>query len=281
MGHINKEFKLGVSYNVFDGEEHLEKSITCIRENVEFICVVYQEVSNYGEYRADIRAFLVDLKKRGLIDYLYLYTPKKIEGRGRGEVNEVIKRNIGRDICVKVANCSHHITMDCDEMFIPKEFEWAKNEVIKNNYDTTYVEYDNYYKHPNLVISKHGFMKATKQRSITLGYISFIVKCDERNYGGGVTPIFVDPTRTIECKNFQIFNRRDIKMHHYSYIRKDEDSLRMKLNNTSFKQHDKAEKGYERVVERFNNYKDGDKAIVPWVGGAIDIELLQVENKIN
>ena len=117
MGH------LGVSYNVFDGEEHLENSILCIRENVDFICVVYQTISNYGQHREDLEPFLVDLKQRGLIDYLYHYTPKKIEGKAKGEINEIIKRNIGRDICVKVGNCSHHITMDCDEMFIPEEFE--------------------------------------------------------------------------------------------------------------------------------------------------------------
>jgi hypothetical protein len=274
MGH------LGVSYNVFDGEEHLENSILCIRENVDFICVVYQVTSNYGEFREDLEPYLLDLKQRGLIDYLYQYTPKNIEGKARGEINEVIKRNIGRDICVKVGKCTHHITMDCDEMFISEEFEKAKEEVITNGYDTSYVEYDNYYKKTNLVISKQGFMKATNQRSITLGYISFIVKCDERNYGGGVSPIFVDPTRTIECKDFIILNSRDIKMHHYSYIRSGEESLKRKLNNTSFKQHEKAEAGYDKVIERFNNYKDGDKGIIPWVGGALEVELKKVDDKL-
>ena len=175
---------------------------------------------------------------------------------------------------------AHHITMDCDEMFIPEEFEKAKEEVITNGYDTSYVEYDNYYKKTNLVISKQGFMKATNQRSITLGYISFIVKCDERNYGCGVSPIFVDPTRTIECKDFIILNSRDIKMHHYSYIRSGEESLKRKLNNTSFKQHEKAEAGYDKVIERFNNYKDGDKGIIPWVGGALEVELKKVDDKL-
>ena len=40
--------KLGVSYNIFDGEELLENSIKSIRENVDYISVVYQEVSNFG-----------------------------------------------------------------------------------------------------------------------------------------------------------------------------------------------------------------------------------------
>ncbi len=273
--------RLGVSYNVFDGEELLEESITKIRDSVDFICIVYQNTSNFGEFREDLEPFLYDLKSRGLIDYLYLYNPKEIQGRHKGELNEVIKRNIGRDICVKVANCSHHITMDCDEIFVPDEFKWAKNQVIENDYDTTYVSYDNYYKKRNLIISQKNFMKETKQRTMNLGYMSFIVKCDERNYGVGLTPLILDPTRTIDCKDFHIFNRRDIKMHHYSYIRKNEESLRRKLNNTSqevFEGYDTAIAG---IVKDFNNYKPGDKATVMWVNGFLQIELIKTSNNVD
>ena len=33
--------KLGVSYNLFDGEELLESSIKSIRDNVDYVSVVY------------------------------------------------------------------------------------------------------------------------------------------------------------------------------------------------------------------------------------------------
>ena len=78
MGH------LGVSYNVFDGEEHLENSILCIRENVDFICVVYQVTSNYGEFREDLEPYLLDLKQRGLIDYVSIHTQKYRRKSKRG-----------------------------------------------------------------------------------------------------------------------------------------------------------------------------------------------------
>ena len=39
---------LGVSYNVFDGEELLEGSIFQIRNEVDYISVVYQSISNFG-----------------------------------------------------------------------------------------------------------------------------------------------------------------------------------------------------------------------------------------
>ena len=40
--------RLGVSYNIFDGEEVLEGCIKQIREQVDFISVVYQTKSNFG-----------------------------------------------------------------------------------------------------------------------------------------------------------------------------------------------------------------------------------------
>jgi len=40
---------LGLAYNLFDGEELLEYSIKSIRKNVDFICVVWQKISNHGE----------------------------------------------------------------------------------------------------------------------------------------------------------------------------------------------------------------------------------------
>jgi hypothetical protein len=41
--------KLGISYNLFDAEEHLESSIKQIRNSVDFISVVYQQTSNFGD----------------------------------------------------------------------------------------------------------------------------------------------------------------------------------------------------------------------------------------
>ena len=40
-----KNNKLGVSYNLFNGEELLEASIKSIRQNVDYINVIYQEYS--------------------------------------------------------------------------------------------------------------------------------------------------------------------------------------------------------------------------------------------
>ena len=47
--------KLGVAYNVFDGEELLEYSIKSIKAFVDFIVVVAQETSNYGNTKPNLR----------------------------------------------------------------------------------------------------------------------------------------------------------------------------------------------------------------------------------
>ncbi|MFM6972171.1 MAG: hypothetical protein ACKOXJ_00940 [Alphaproteobacteria bacterium] len=41
--------KLGITYNLFDGEELLESSVKSVRESAEHINVVYQTTSNWGE----------------------------------------------------------------------------------------------------------------------------------------------------------------------------------------------------------------------------------------
>ena len=55
--------KLGVSYNIFDGEELLEGSIKQIKDQVDYISVVYQTISNFGNScNEDLVNFLNKLK---------------------------------------------------------------------------------------------------------------------------------------------------------------------------------------------------------------------------
>ena len=57
--------KLGVSYNLWKGEELLKYSIKAIREHVDYIVVVYQNLSNFKQDREDLFPFL-----EGLPSYL-------------------------------------------------------------------------------------------------------------------------------------------------------------------------------------------------------------------
>ncbi len=71
-----KKYKLGVSYNLFDGEDLLEGSIKSIRNHVDYINVVYQNVSNFGnKSETNLEELLKDLKTKGLIDDFVEYKP--------------------------------------------------------------------------------------------------------------------------------------------------------------------------------------------------------------
>ncbi len=69
--------KLGISYNIFDGEELLENSIRSIRENVDYISVVYQEISNFGNpCNGNLVSLINKLKTEGLVDEVFKYKPQ-------------------------------------------------------------------------------------------------------------------------------------------------------------------------------------------------------------
>jgi len=87
--------KLGISYNLFDGEELLESSIQSVRASADHINVIYQKISNWGEPCSEnLEDLLSDLVKKKLIDKIYCYSPKKTSA-GK---NELHKRNIGLNI---------------------------------------------------------------------------------------------------------------------------------------------------------------------------------------
>ena len=115
--------KLGISYNLFDGEELLEYSIQSVRNSADHINVVYQKISNWGEPCSEnLEDLLSDLVKKKLIDKIYCYTPKNTSA-GK---NELHKRNIGLNIA-KARFCSHFHNMDCDEFYHKNQFDEAKN----------------------------------------------------------------------------------------------------------------------------------------------------------
>ena len=68
--------KLGISYNVFDGEELLEDSIKQIKSEVDYISVVYQTKSNLGnECNKTLVDLLETLLSNKLIDHIEEYEP--------------------------------------------------------------------------------------------------------------------------------------------------------------------------------------------------------------
>lgn len=211
--------KLGVSYNVFDGEELLEGSIKQIKNCVDYVSVVYQKKSNYGDVCTNtLLDTLNNLKEKGLVDELIEYIPHTQYGP---HYNELEKRNIGLE-CSKKNECTHHISMDTDEYYLPEQFTKLKEKILEGDYDSSYCQMKTYYKSWNYVITppEEYFVPLIYKIKNNVNYLL-----------GYPSPVLVDPTRRMgNVEKPLILKRDEIEMHHGSYIRND---IRKKLINSS------------------------------------------------
>lgn len=233
---LNTKQKWGVSYSVFDGFELLEKSILCIRESVDYINVVYQKISWYGNKCDDnLLPTLIDLKNKGLIDEIIEYNYIHQEGRsGHAPKYEKEKRALGLK-AAKKNKCTYFMTMDCDEFYFKDEEEKAKEFILINNISHSFVLLYNY-------IYKPIYRKLNADY-----YIPFFAKI---NKFSSFIPFhffkyyicFIDQTRLLnKLIIFKFFNFKlygyyrpfilnGISMHHMTSIRK---NIGLKIQNSS------------------------------------------------
>ena len=212
--------KFGVSYSVFDGEEILEASIRSIRNQAEYVNVVYQTISWRGN-PAD-PALLKNLKtmqEKGLIDEIIFFQPNLKESP---QLNEITKRNVGLKAAI-AQGVNYFMTMDVDEFFLENELKLAKKFIIENGVTHSYCAQILYGSRPNFR------MKESKA-----SYIQFFSKVDKFSTLGDNqnAPCLVDPTRKLlERKNSKHFVLHDIFSHHMTRVRKD---LKNKYVNSSY-----------------------------------------------
>lgn len=238
--------KLGVSYTVFDGEELLEGSIKCIRKHVDFISVVYQTTSNFGQpCDPDLVNFLTGLKVGGLIDELFEYKPNLSAG---GHNNEITKRNIGLYLS-EGAGCTHHMSMDTDEFYIPEQFEWMKNDIEINDYDGAACQMLTYYHDFETILDPPEDYYVSLIYKIRKG-INFTMGCP--------FPVLVDPTRRMSVDKCVSYKREQIEMHHMTGVR---DNYRTKLVNSSASVNFKNE--IDHLVSYFKTWEFPKQALMP------------------
>lgn len=235
--------KLGVSYNLFDGEELLEKSIMSIRSLVDHVNVVYQKKSNHNNNSSvGLDELLNRLKNDGKIDSMLEYFP---DFNKSSHENEITKRNIGLEYSAKF-ECTHHMSMDTDEFYKHDQLLKVKNFLKTHpEYDSSVCQMQTYYKAPNYCIDPPEDY-----------YVSLIYKITNNNFSFVDFPVLVDPTRRIKTTNCAVFGRDVIEMHHMSYIR---DNIRKKLENSSAVGN--FSNDIDRIVEHFNNWTFGDTAL--------------------
>ena len=237
-----KKMRLGVSYNLFDGEELLLASIKSIRANVDYICVVYQDISNSGIARnVSLSSYLERLKEVGLINEAIRYSPNINEGRHE---NEKIKRRLGMLACKK-NRCTHFLDMDVDEFYRAGEFAQAKKFIEKNNIEVSAVSIIEYVKKPIYrLVSNYMFPPGSETYVF---YVPFICKITSRRQSG-LFPCLVDPTRGFfRDGKFFLFSKQDIAMHHMSTVRKD---LYLKFQSSTLACHTDFQEVYN-IIEDF------------------------------
>ncbi len=214
--------KWGVSYSVYDGEEILEASIRSIRSSVDYINVVWQRISWYGEPASKtLEPLLQRLLKEKLIDELIEFEPDIHRKPGK---NETMKRNIGLKAARK-AGCTYFMTMDTDEFYKKEELQEAKEFILKNNITHSYVSQNVYGLNPEELLLSDTCCCQFFSR------ITFFSRL--RNEKKAIA--LVDPTRKMSHIPWFLGGSRHyflhmIRMNHYTFIRRD---IEKKFRNSS------------------------------------------------
>lgn len=214
--------KWGVAYSVFDGEELLEASISSIRSQVDYVCVVWQRISWYGAPADEgLLPLLKRLEAQGLIDELVEY---KVNLKLRPGKNETRKRNMGLK-AARRAGCTYFMSMDTDEFYREQELIKAKKFIIAHHITHSYCAVNAYGMKPTEFVGEGGCCVQFFTR-----LTAFSKHCNEHR-----ATAFVDPTRKISHTPWWLggskhFFVNGVKMNHYTFIRRD---LLKKLKNSS------------------------------------------------
>lgn len=208
------DVKWAVSYNVFDGEELLEYSIKQIREQVDLVSVVWQDISNYGLEHPNSekqKATIDDLLERGLIDLAIKFNVKDVhkDAHATRHHYEAQKREIGRQIAEK-HGATYYASLDCDEMYFPHELKRAKRKIVENNFDATACHIYTYHANP-------------EHQSVGIApfYVPFFHKVKlPYKLGHNHYFCYADPTRGVSgWVSSHIFPIEEVGMHHYTMTR--------------------------------------------------------------
>jgi hypothetical protein len=201
--------KLGVAYMFFNGEEHLYHSVKSIRNQVDYIVVIFQCASNFGKLATTEAISIVSkLKKEKLIDNLLIYKPDFSKD---GYENNLLAREHGLQDCLN-HQCTHFLPMDSDEYYKEEELKFAKDKIEQHNFDATACPIYCYYKVPTL-----------RLKEVEQGYyvpLIYKINKDSKFIQGGEFPVYVDPIRIMNFNSFYLFNKDEIAMHHMSFVRK-------------------------------------------------------------
>jgi len=260
--------KLGASYNLFDGEELLEDSIKSIRNNVDYINVVFQKTSNLGHAcSAESEEVIKDLLRKKLIDELIIFSP---DLQKPPRANEFHKRQIGYEFA-RNKGCTHFLTMDTDEFYDEKQFADAKELIEKEKFNGSACDTVGYFKLP--IYQQMEFPERY--------YVSFIFETSPyRNMEYNCPlPVLVDPTRRIPSDRFYTFEKNELIMHHMSLVRKN--IMPKIINSSAIGQYDKSIDDYIRYFNQWDVTQPGYHILETEEKRSKTANIIEVPNKFN
>ena len=238
--------RLGVCYNVWDSEELLEASVRAVRHRADYVCVVWQRVSHFGlACHPGLPGLLQRLVSAGLVDELVEFTPRtnytkeekmaltaptsdqdnlgcKVTDISEHFFSELAKREIGRRYCLG-RKCTHFMSMDADEFYLPEQLDNAAQEMLARNLDASACKMRYFFRRPEWELLPRD----------DVNHVMMICKCSWTMplRLACPYPVLMDPTRKVyHAERFHVFTRADVEMWHFSYVRRD---IRSKLKNVS------------------------------------------------
>lgn len=254
----NKIEKLGYGVIVFDDVAHLRNMLTEVRPSCDLIVLCLQNESYYGvPINQNVVKHVKTLIDEGLADDAIWFNPTnfhKEEGNSAPRFVETDKRNYILDY-LENQGCTYSMVVDSDEYYDGEDFANAKRLVENTDkLKITYCQYVNYYRDYRHVMIWPFYC-----------YVPFITQSKYRfDFKNGSFDKPSDPTRryTINEPNtfYCIMNYHVVKMHHLSWIRQD---IVQKIDNWSSKKYFEHAIGLrDRIIDRYNNYKEGQNAII-------------------
>ena len=224
--------KLSLSITLFDGEELLEPKLRILRSEIDHVSIVYQQISySYNNCSSNLLPELDRLMKIGLVDEISEFVMPAIKEKNFSpQKYEAKKRTIGLELA-REFGASHFISLDADEFFLPEQFIYAKNQIIKNDYDATFCLLKDYWMSPENQIN--GIGEAWGEYL----YVPLIYKIKENQKftSKDIAWYFVicDTTRKLPTENPHKFEEKEILMHHMTNIRATRWGLISKFENRS------------------------------------------------
>lgn len=228
--------KLIAVINLWDGGELLPYQIDNIAPMVDEVKVIYSYLSNYGEKINHV------FQPREKVEYIN-WEP---EIHKTPHTNEINKRNFGLQHA-KDAGASHFLMLDCDEFYDEEDFEEEKERIYRYDLNGLVGSIIEYFGDPTLILPDCGTLIPFIHK-VTPGLAySFIDKRYPFAYDkDGVAKI--DCTRRLNVS--RNIEWSGIKMHHYSWVRKD---IPRKIRNSSAKKRLES----SGILEDYYNAKAG------------------------